>query len=69
MLSDIEKFGQSGKQITSAELVEAMEKSIKTIHTMWETSPSKDSVGREECYRQVKGIEMVVMQLIRELEK
>ena len=69
MQSELELLAQSGKQIPSAKLLEAVEKTKKTIHTMWETSPSTDSDGREAAYKQIKGIDMVIIQLIRALEK
>ena len=56
------------RMISPAELEAAVENTKKTIHTLWETSLSKDSDGRDDLYRQIKGIDMVVLQLIRDLE-
>jgi hypothetical protein len=67
-VSEMEKFRDSNRQISSTELVEAVENVKRLIHNQFETSPSKDSEGREECYRQIKGIEMGFLQLIRDLE-
>ena len=59
-----EDFKKSNRTISAEELVEAVE-SVKTqIRSQFETSPSKDSEGREECYRQLKGIDMVMINLI-----
>ena len=63
-MSELEKFRDSNRQISSMELVEAVENVKKLIHNQFETSPSKDSEGREECYRQLKGVEMVMINLI-----
>jgi len=66
MLPDIEKL--KDVTIPSGKLYEAIEKTRDTIHTMWEDSPSKDSEGREDCYRQLKGLDMVMLRLIRDME-
>ena len=63
-LSELTKFAESNRQINSAELVEAVGKAKTRILNQFETSPSKDSEGREECYRQLKGIDMVMINLI-----
>ena len=63
-MSELEKFRDSNRQISSRELVEAVENVKKLIHNQFEVSPSKDSEGREECYRQLKGIEAVMINLI-----
>ena len=63
-MSELEKCRDSNRQISSMELVEAVENVKKLIHNQFETSPSKDSEGREECYRQLKGVEMVMINLI-----
>lgn len=65
-MSDLDAFKNSGKHITSRELVEAVENVRTLIHSQFENSPSKDSEGREECYRQLKGIELVMINLISE---
>ena len=59
-----DKFLESNRQITAKELVEAVEAVKTQIRSQFETSPSKDSEGREECYRQLKGIDMVMINLI-----
>ena len=59
-----DKFLESRRQISAEELVEAVENVKTQIRNQYENSPSKDSEGREEAYRQLKGIDMVMINLI-----
>ena len=59
-----DKFLESRRQISAEELVEAVENVKTQIRNQYENSPSKDSEGREEAYRQLKGIDMVMLNLI-----
>ena len=59
-----DKFLESNRQITAKELVEAVENVKTLIRSQYENSPSTDSEGREEAYRQLKGIDMVMLNLI-----
>ncbi len=63
-MSELDKFKESGRVIQAKELVEAVENVKKLIRNQYENSPSKDSEGREEAYRQLKGIDMVMLNLI-----
>jgi hypothetical protein len=56
------------RMISPTELETAVENVKNTLHTMWATSLSKDSDGREDCYYQIKALDMAVLQLIRDLE-
>ena len=57
-------FRASGRQITAEELCEAVDEVKDLVYKQWYTSLSKDSDGREECYRQLKGIDTVMGKLI-----
>ena len=64
--NEFTKFRESGRQISSAELVDAVEAKINLLHNAWETSLSEDSVGRDRCYLQIQGIKTVMIELITE---
>lgn len=57
-------FKSSGRHITAQELCEAVEEVKDLVYKQWYTSLSKDSEGREECFRQLKGIDTVMGKLI-----
>lgn len=59
-----DKFKESNRVISAREIVEAVEETKLMLHKTWETSLSNNSDGREELYRQVKGIDTVMMKLI-----
>ena len=64
--NEFTKFRESGRQISSAELVDAVEAKINLLHSAWETSLSEDSDGRDRCYLQIQGIKTVMIELITE---
>lgn len=66
MLSDeLKKFGESNKQVTSRDIVEAAERRMQNIMEMWANSPSGDYDGREELYREYRGIQHALSELTR----
>ena len=66
---DLDKFKESGYQVTSGQLVEAYREIKDRLHTAWESSPSAEGEGREEIYRQLRGLDSVMNQLISEIRK
>ena len=60
----LEKFKTSGKQLSSQEVVEAYLSKRRLLLEAWLTSPSADNDGREQLYRQVKGLDAIMDQLI-----
>ena len=64
--SQLKKFKESGRMISAEELVEAVDEVKNLVYKQWETSLSKDSEGREECFRQLRGIDTVMGKLISE---
>ena len=62
--SQLKKFKESGKNITAEEIVTAVDEVKDLIYKQWYTSLSKDSEGREECFRQMRGIDTVMGKLI-----
>ena len=62
--SQLKKFSESGKQISAKDLCRAVEEVKELVYKQWYTSLSKDSEGREECFRQLKGIDTVMGKLI-----
>lgn len=64
-----QKFADSNISVQSGEIVEAVNEIKDLIHAQWVDSPSKDLDGREECYRQIKGIDTVMTKLISRWSK
>ena len=67
MLSQtLDKFKNSGRTFTSQEIVEKYERLQETLTNAWRSTPSADRDGREELYRQIKGIDAIMDKLISE---
>ena len=66
---DVKDFASSNRSISAADLIKAVEDAVQTIHTLWENSPSDDADGRDELYKQVSGIRMGMLRVIRNLEE
>ena len=62
--SQLKKFRESGRNISAQELCEAVYEVKELVYKQWYNSLSKDSEGREECFRQLKGIDAVMGKLI-----
>lgn len=69
MLFDIEKFKQSHKTVTSGQLVDAYLSVRDRLHAAWEDSLSDDGDGRESLYRQLKGLDAVIIELLSEVKR
>ena len=66
MLSDeLKKWGESHKQISSKEIVDAAEERMNQIKELWANSPSDDCDGREVLYREYRGIYHALNELTR----
>jgi len=68
MSSDIEDFKNSGQTVTAAKLVGAVESVKKRLHNAWEFSASEDEKLRDDLYRQIRGLDSGLIELIRELK-
>jgi len=66
---EISDFKNSNLTVSAHELIEATEKAVNIIHTQWENSPSEDVDGREDLYREIRGIRMGMLRLIRNIEE
>jgi hypothetical protein len=65
MLSEqIEKFRESGESFTSRDIVEATERVRERLITGWITSLSPDGEGRESIYRQLRGLDSILDELV-----
>jgi len=62
----LEKFKSSGRTLSSSEVVETYLEVKDRLTLAWQNSLSADGDGREELYRQIKGLEAVMNQLISE---
>jgi len=69
MTSDeLKKFSESGRQLSSRQIVDACTRRMETLKSMWAASPSDDRDGREEYYREYRGIVHALNELVREWE-
>ena len=67
MLSEqAEKFKNSGKTLTSAELVETYETVRTRIMLNWQSTISTDDRKREDLFRELQGLDSIFSQLIME---
>lgn len=65
MLSEqIETFRQSSRTFTASEIVDTYEDIKLRLLNAWIASPSSDGEGREELYRQLRGLESILDQLV-----
>ena len=65
---DINTFKDSNLTVSAHELIKATEDAVDTIHSQWENSPSEDVDGREDLFREIRGIRMGMLRVIRNLE-
>lgn len=61
--NQIEKYRNSSRTFRSSEVIEAYLKVRDRLLNAWQSSLSPDGEGREELYRQLKGIDAVMDQL------
>lgn len=65
MLSEqVEKFRNSGQTFTAAEILEAHETIKQRLISGWIDSSSGDGDGREALYRQLRGLDSILVQLV-----
>ena len=65
MLADkLEKLKNSSKTITAEELINTYQSIHSQLHASWQTTLSGDHEGREEIYRQIKGLDAVFIKLV-----
>ena len=63
----LERFSQSNRQIESRKLAEIVRSIRDSIKLQWEGSLSGDDAGREECYRELHGLKVVMSKLFNEV--
>jgi len=68
-LDSVKTFAESNKSIKASALVKAVEQAVTQIHSQWENSPSDDAEGRERLFREISGIRMGMLRVIRSLEE
>ena len=59
-----EKFKESGQTFSAREIVDAYDEVRERLINGWATSLSPDGEGRESTYRQLRGLEAILDQLI-----
>ena len=64
LLERLENFKLSRRQLGSEEIVDAYLELRKRLTDAWQVSLSEDGEGREALYRQLKGLDSVMDQLI-----
>jgi hypothetical protein len=65
MLSDqIENFKRSGITLSAADIVDTYQNITDGLINQWAFSSSADGDGREEVYRQLRGLEAIMTRLI-----
>jgi hypothetical protein len=62
---EVKRFRDSNRQLSSKQIVDACERRIETLKSMWASSPSNDRDGREEYYREYRGIVHALNELVR----
>ena len=65
MLSEqIDKFKNSGQTFTAGEIVEAHKRIRERLVNAWISSLSEDGDGREALYRQLRGLDSILDDLV-----
>ena len=65
MLSEqLQTFKQSNQTFTAQEIAETYEAIRKRLTERWSTSLSNDGDGREELYRQLRGLDAIIDELV-----
>jgi hypothetical protein len=62
---ELKKFSESNRQLSSKQIVDACVRRMETLKGMWAASPSDDRDGREEYYREYRGIVHALNELVR----
>jgi hypothetical protein len=60
----IDRFKNSGRQFNAGDIVDAYLDVRQRLTEAWQVSLSDDGEGREALYRQLKGLDSVMDQLI-----
>ena len=65
MLSEqLQAFKESPRTFTAREIAEAYEEIRERLMNRWSTSLSADGDGREELYRQLRGLDAIIDELV-----
>ena len=61
---DIERFSNSGRTFSARQIVDSHKRIKERLIAGWITTLSTDSDGRESLYRQLRGLDSILDELI-----
>jgi len=60
----LERFKESGRLISSRDLTDSYLMTRRRLVDAWSTSLSEDDLRREELYRQLRGLDAIMDQIV-----